>query len=108
MLLIVTNKNDFAVDFLITKLIDKKLPYLRLNPTEILDFGYDILFSGDNPHKIIRKESTDINLNEIQSIWYRRAVSPSVDLAGYSAGENNFFSGEIKHLIVGLLLSLKA
>ena len=108
MLLLVTNKNDFAVDFMITKLNEKKLPNLRLNPTEILDFGYDILFSGDNPHKIIRKESTDINLNEIQSIWYRRAVSPSVDLAGYSAGENNFISGEIKHLIEGLLLSLKA
>lgn len=108
MLLIVTNKNDFAADFLITKLIDQNLPYFRINSSDIPHLNITARFSEICDSTITLTDGNSVDLSEVKSIWYRRAVSPNYNSKKFSQGENSFINGELKHLIEGLLLGLDA
>ncbi len=108
MLLIITNKNDFAADFLITKLIEKNLPYFRINSSDIPHLNITGKFSDKCESTIAIREGNSLDLSTVKSIWYRRAVSPNFSASNFSQGENNFINGELKHLIEGLLLGLDA
>lgn len=107
MLLIITNKNDFAVDYLINKLLEKDLPYFRLNSEDLAELEFNAELTTHST-KIIRDKKNSVCLNKVTTIWYRRAISPSITSSKYSKGEINFINGELRHLVEGLLLSLDA
>jgi hypothetical protein len=47
MLLILTSDKDFTADFLIVELINRRLPYFRLNSEELATAGYTFALAGD-------------------------------------------------------------
>ena len=81
-ILIVTNKEDIHPTSVIDLLIEKDIPYFRLN-TEALMTDYDFSWrfqSGCNIDFEIRDRTNGKILygNEIHSIWYRRPQEPKL------------------------------
>jgi hypothetical protein len=102
-LLIVTNKDDFTADFMIQRLIEKGLPYFRLNSDELYDIQYELsLKRGKNTRKLILHNKF-IDLNEVTCVWYRRKISPPPSCR-VSEAEQRFAAGELQHFVEGLVL----
>lgn len=106
MLLILTSKSDLAADFLIADLIDRSLPYFRLNSEEIAHL--DTAFSA-NRGSVLRRLAQgqrSIDLADVSSVWYRRAIQPAPH--SVSSAEQRFVVGELRHLVTGLVLDPSA
>ena len=78
MLLIVTNKSDLACDFLIIRLNERGIPFLRLN-TE--DFGkafhIDLFLSGKSVYYEIQLSNGRVmKATDISAVYFRQPVSP--------------------------------
>lgn len=99
MLLILTSDKDLTADFLIVKLLERKLPYFRLNAEELLRAEYEFTDSG---RRRITVGPRSVDLSEVTSVWYRRALFP-VTSAGDSYAERAFVAGEIRHLAFGMV-----
>ncbi len=106
MLLILTSDTDFTADFLIVELFKRQLPYFRLNAEELATAGYSFSLDDRVVRKEISVEPKVLNLDDITSVWYRRAIHPSV-LARVSPEERIFVAGELRHLAMGLVLNPK-
>lgn len=103
MILIVTNKGDYTADFLILRMKERDVPFLRFNTEEfprfvelslkIENLGYTGYFKlgGEN-----------IDLGEIQSVWYRRPrlSEPSPQIEDTAA--RNFIVSESRETLQGL------
>jgi len=103
LLLIVTNRDDLTADFLIVRLLEKGMPYFRLNAE---DFGEaEYLFSADQKGLTRRYKVAGkcLDLNSVRSIWYRRMIWPSAAQA-IVPNQRHFVVGEIRHLAEGLML----
>ena len=48
--------------------------------------------------------SRTLDLNEVEAVWYRRAIHPG-PIAALSRGERVFVAGELRHLAMGLVLN---
>ncbi|EIE01432.1 MvdC/MvdD family ATP grasp protein [Leptospira licerasiae] len=104
--LIITNKEDITVDFVISRLIELGVNYFRFNTEEIgselsikihsVNFGISIY---DN---IKNKE---INLSYFDSVYYRRPKLPIIPI-NTSPGEALFLSQEITVILEYVNLSL--
>lgn len=103
MLLILTSDKDFTADFLIVELINRHLPYFRLNAEEMAKAGYTFSLT-DTVRREISLGAKTLDLNEVSAVWYRRAIHPS-SVAGLSHGERVFVAGELRHLAMGLVLN---
>ncbi|MEO8341928.1 MAG: MvdC/MvdD family ATP grasp protein, partial [Nitrospirota bacterium] len=102
-LLILTSDKDFTSDFLIVELINRHLPYFRLNAEEMAKAGYTFSVT-DTVRREISLGAKTLDLNEVSAVWYRRAIHPS-SVAGLSHGERVFVAGELRHLAMGLVLN---
>jgi hypothetical protein len=104
MLLIITSDKDFTVDFLIVELINRHLPYFRLNSEELTKAN--LVFSLTE--KSIRREITvggkTLDFSTVEAVWYRRAIQPG-SMEPLSWGEKVFVAGEMRHLAMGLVLN---
>lgn len=103
MLLILTSDTDLTADFLIVELINRYLPYFRLNSEDLARAGTTFSL---NEHEVRREISVGtrfLNLDEVTAVWYRRAISPGSSPA-LSRGERHFVAGELRHLAMGLVL----
>lgn len=72
MILIITHKEDFTVDFVIDKLNEKNINYYRLNCEDIEAKGYTIEFGKSTQWEINKKKS-------FTSVWFRRTKLPSLN-----------------------------
>jgi hypothetical protein len=99
MLLILTSDKDLTADFLIVELLNRKLPYFRLNAEDLSRSEYEFADSGT---RRITVGPRSVDLAEVSAVWYRRAVSP-VTSAGDSYAERAFVAGEIRHLAFGMV-----
>jgi len=79
MLLIITNKEDFTADYPISSLIEKQLPYFRINSEDIQDYIVRLSFANTHLDSEIQYRNKKIVLSEIKAVWYRRAISPVID-----------------------------
>lgn len=104
MLLIITNKDDLAADYLISSLIEQGLPYFRINSEDIQNYRVRFTYENNYFNAEIAHKNRIVNLRDIKSVWYRRAIFPSIngDADNYT---KNFISGELRHLIEGLCLN---
>ena len=78
MLLVVTNKTDLASDFLILRLKEKRIPFMRLN-TEDLGSKYevDLHFSGGRTNFTIRfSAGATLTPNLIDAVYFRQPIAP--------------------------------
>lgn len=99
--LFITNKDDLAIDYLIYKFMDKKVPYLRLNSEDIIKTGITYNFSqGLN----IKYEEYEYSIGELQSVYFRRA--PTIFPNTQNLDDTRFINGERRDFFEGLYLSL--
>jgi glutathione synthase/RimK-type ligase-like ATP-grasp enzyme len=81
MLLIVTNKADLAVDYLILRLEERGIPFFRLNTEDFLS-EYTITIRLDGRHfegTIHSVHHGDIRVRDIHGAYFRQPVAPDLD-----------------------------
>nr|WP_312577697.1 hypothetical protein [Sedimentibacter sp.] len=101
MLLIITNKTDLTSDYLILKLIERNIPYLRLNTEEYGDkFEIDISFSDDVDSAILKLNGKEIFIKDITGVYFRRPELPNLENI-VSASEIKFAQREMETLFSG-------
>lgn len=102
MLLIITNKDDLTADFLITRLIELKKPYFRLNSEDLTNAQLCFAVSDNSLSRRIALSGKVIDLTAVTCVWYRRKlwVQPT-DLI--KPDQRRFVAGEIINLIEGLV-----
>ena len=107
MLLILTSDKDLTADFLISELIDRKLPYFRINAEELVnaDMSFYLADAEFRRHLVVGPRILD--LKDIKSVWYRRVVQP-IPPAILPSSERAFVAGEFRHLAMGLVLDPSA
>lgn len=98
MILIITHKQDYTVDYLIDKLNSKKIPYLRLNCEDLL--SKPLFQINDNIDFNILFE----NRQKINSVWFRRTQLPSIQ--GLEVQESIYFNYEFDSLLENIYCSL--
>jgi hypothetical protein len=104
MLLILTSDEDLTADFLIVQLINRNLPYFRLNCEALATAGYTFAVTHDAVCRGIAVRERTVDLNEVRSVWYRRAIHPT-PIIGLPHAEQAFVAGELRHLAMGLVLN---
>jgi hypothetical protein len=104
MLLILTSDKDLTTDFLIVELINRGLPYFRLNAEELTKADYTLVLSENTVRREVCVGAKRVDLSEVDSVWYRRAVHPGYT-AGLSRSESVFVAGELRHLALGLVMN---
>jgi glutathione synthase/RimK-type ligase-like ATP-grasp enzyme len=99
--LFVTNKDDFAIDFLIYKFKDNHIPYLRLNSEDITgcdvtwNFGNDVCFKFND---------YEYSLKNLKSIYFRRA--PTIFPNSSNHNDTPYINRERRDFFEGLYLTL--
>ena len=101
--LFVTNKDDLAIDFLIYKFKDNKIPYLRINSEDIIHCSMTWDFSSG-----IRLSFEDFqySFERLNSVYFRRA--PSIFPDTINPNDTPFINGERRDFFEGLYMSLPA
>lgn len=107
MLLILTSDKDLTADFLISELIDRQLPYFRINSEELAELGANFSVDGNDVERRLTLGPRTVNLDEVRSVWYRRVIQafPATTLP---PSERAFVAGELRHLAMGLVLDPRA
>ncbi len=101
--LIVTNLDDFAADYLILKMIERNIDYLRINSEDISHWS--IIF---NPYNGISLEYEDTlyDLSAVRAVYFRRA--PSVFNHFSNIKNSSFLWRESKEFFEGIYLTINA
>lgn len=104
MLLILTSNKDLAADFLIVELINRQLPYFRLNSEELTTEEFTFSLTKNNVRRELSIGPRKLDLSRVEAVWYRRAIHPG-PIATLSPSERAFVVGELRHLVMGLVLN---
>lgn len=106
MILIVTNRQDFTVDYTIIELKRQAIPYFRFNtedfPTKAKLIWHE---SADSKREIRFDSGRVLDLTKIKSVWYRRPVSSSTNPV-LSKAEQDFVEAESRSALLGLWRTL--
>lgn len=104
MIIILTNKDDITVDFIVRELKKRKIDYYRLN-TEDIPQKVVVDFSIVDKRFLLldRMKNITINLNQITAVYYRRAQVASLSYINeISEQEKKYLRGELAYLIEGI------
>lgn len=104
MLLILTSDKDLTADFLVVELINRHLPYFRLNAEDLTKANFTFSLAENKVRREVSVGTRTLDLREVKAVWYRRAVQPG-SISGLSRGERVFVTGELRHLAMGLVLN---
>ena len=104
MLLILTSDKDLTADFLIVELINRHLPYFRLNAEELTKADFTFSLTENTVRRGVSLGTRTLDLNEVRAVWYRRAIQPG-SISALPRGERIFVAGELRHLAMGLVLN---
>ncbi|MDR3741843.1 MAG: hypothetical protein P4L40_22715 [Terracidiphilus sp.] len=104
MLLILTSDKDLTADFLIVELIRRGLPYFRLNSEDLAKAYFAFSMNEKASRREIRVATRALDLGEVKSVWYRRAIHPG-PVPALPRSESAFVAGELRHLTMGLVLN---
>jgi glutathione synthase/RimK-type ligase-like ATP-grasp enzyme len=102
MLLIVTNRDDFAADYMITRLEEKGICYFRLDSEDAINLKYSVHCNPSGIDSLLRSECKEVLLADVDAVWYRRAIHP-VGLDDVPAEFRRFAGQELRYLLEGLL-----
>lgn len=101
--LFVTNKDDFAIDFLIYKFKDYCIPYLRLNSEDITECDVTWNFGNDVRLKFC---DCEYGLKDLKSVYFRRA--PTIFPNSSNHNDTPYINRERRDFFEGLYLTLNA
>ncbi len=101
MLLIVSNKTDLATDYLILRLRERNIPFIRINTEDYLSlWNVNFTISNDNLEIIIKKEgNAPIPVDIITGAYIRQPKMPSIDVV---AEDKEFAKREIGETLKSL------
>lgn len=108
MIAVVTNKNDTHADLVCKKMTERDIEFFRINTESILNqTRITVEFDGTINKKPIAYidnffDSCKININEIQSVWYRKPKPVMVSKEITQKAAINFIQEETKAVINGL------
>lgn len=96
MILILTNKLDFAVDYTILRLEARGLRFLRINSEDLGRMQFTLEVESGRVHRRIRTEHALIDLSDVTGVWLRRQMQVTAswvapEARSYTAGEFRFF-----------------
>lgn len=98
--LIITNKEDLTVDYVVKELQKREVNYYRFN-TEDISHGIDLFFDGSEYLLKDNIKKRDVNLASFDSVYYRRPKLPAVNNS-LSVGEKYFILGEFETYLEGV------
>src|SRR5208337_755972 len=104
MLLILTSDKDLTADFLIVELIDRHLPYFRLNAEELTSADFTFSLTENDVRRAVCLGTKTLDLDSVEAVWYRRALWPG-SISSLPPAERVFVAGELRHLAMGLILN---
>lgn len=102
MLLIVSNRDDLAADFMITRLEEKGIDYFRLDSEDAANLQYSVCCDSSGIDSRLRNQCREAPLAIVDAVWYRRAIHP-VGLEAVPAEFRRFAEQELRYLLEGLL-----
>ena len=78
MLLIITNSNDSASDYLILRLLEREIPFARMNTNNYADsVSVDVYINNEKTDALLRLENGEkITLEEIEGVYFRQPIMP--------------------------------
>ena len=102
-LLIVTDRVDFAADYLIVRLRERGLAYYRLNADQLFESATTFR-AGDREgvQRLVTCGDASVDLESVGSVWYRRSLHPRAPATIHPAFRA-FAAAEIRHLFEGLI-----
>lgn len=95
MILIITHKEDYTVDYVANKLNKKNIPFFRLNTETLNTLDYKITFQNN------LKQITLNNVSDFSSLWFRRIKLPHINDMPDSIAA--FVEGDFESLLFNLL-----
>lgn len=75
MLLILTSDKDLTADFLIVELINRSLPYFRLNAEELTTADFTFSVAEDQIRRALALGPRSVNLDDITAVWFAACYS---------------------------------
>lgn len=109
MILIITNKDDITVDFVVRLLVKDGVAYYRFN-TEDLFSNVNIRFRNDEDQFILfdKAKETVIDLNDVTSVYFRRpGISDFRNVEGISEDERRYMVRETLAILDGIYKRLR-
>lgn len=105
MLLILSSKQDLAADYLLVALHAEGKPAFRINAEDVYQGDLVFAVSAGVVARTIRLGHRSCDLNEVTSVWYRRALSPPPPpSARMTHADSAFVRGEWRHFLEGMVL----
>ena len=74
MLLILTSDKDLAADYLIVELIERNLPYFRLNSEELSQAKFTFALERARAKRNIVVGPRSLDLSAVTAVLYRRSI----------------------------------
>ena len=103
MILLITNRDDITSDFIVNGLNKESIEYYRLN-TEDISSGVSVSFDMTRNEYLLwdSKKNIGVDLNKIESVYFRRPKLPVLEEEGMSHGELKFAQSEYAYTLEGL------
>lgn len=101
MLLIITEKADLTSDYLILKLLERKVPFIRLNTEDYLtSFSLDFSINNEQESYLLSNNGKRILLENITGAYFRRPALPNLDRK-ISPSQIKFAQREMESVLSG-------
>ncbi|MBK5261032.1 MAG: hypothetical protein JJE17_00485 [Peptostreptococcaceae bacterium] len=108
-ILILTNKDDVTVDYIVMELQRRKIKYYRLNTEDIpssVIIDFDITNNSFGLYDI--KKDFTLDLSDITAVYYRRPLISDLNtLAGISTSEKEYLRSELTYILEGIYKVLR-
>lgn len=109
MILIITNKDDVTVDFIVRELQSRDIQYYRLNTEDIpnkIHVNFD--FNQKTFELVDKIKNIKINLLSFSSVYYRRPLLSDFDyIENVNLQELNYLRSEIAYVLEGIYKVLR-
>ncbi|MET8390942.1 ATP-grasp ribosomal peptide maturase [Streptomyces anthocyanicus] len=109
--LVVTALEDVTADWVVAALNERGVPVVRVDPADIglrLAFGFRV-GSGEAAWRgLLRTESREVDLREIQAVYWRRPTAYRDRFARLPRQQRRFAAAEARHGLDGVLRSLRS
>lgn len=107
MFLLVTNRRDITLDFVVAELQRRGLPYFRLN-TELLPLSRSTLGVSAMDDWAIELEGKRITGRDVTAAYFRRPGAPQASEAVLDAGERAYIEAEWSSFLKSLYFRLES
>lgn len=109
MIIILTNKDDITVDFVVHELQKQQIKYYRLNTEDIPEI-VEINFCIDKGTFLLfdKIKNIYIDFNEVDAVYFRRAEISKLDyILDINEQERNYLRGELGYTLEGIYKLLR-